>query len=150
MMLHVALLRDCRRHRLGFLFAHCPCHLVWSYLSFMHTSCTYVLLNYCAFACPCRCAKSWIFYREIDGDVPALKHTAMSIVQECSSGPASISDDLVGEMCRFGAGELHCVAAVMGGMASQEAIKLITNQFVPINGTIIYNAMNSTMSVFRF
>ncbi len=88
--------------------------------------------------------------REIDGDIPALKHIATAIVQDCSSGPTSIPDDLVGEMCRFGAGELHCVAAVMGGMASQEAIKLITNQFVPTSGTIIYNAMNSTLSVFRF
>ncbi len=90
------------------------------------------------------------FCRDVDGDVPALKHIATSIVQDSSSGPASISDDLVGEMCRFGAGELHCVAAVMGGMASQEAIKLITKQFVPTSGTVIYNAMNSTMSVFRF
>lgn len=91
-----------------------------------------------------------LYDQEVDGDVPALKHIATSIVQDSSSGPASISDDLVGEMCRFGAGELHCVAAVMGGMASQEAIKLITKQFVPTNGTVIYNAMNSTMSVFRF
>lgn len=91
-----------------------------------------------------------LYDQEVDGDVPALKYIATSIVQDSSSGPASISDDLVGELCRFGAGELHCVAAVMGGMASQEAIKLITKQFVPTNGTVIYNAMNSTMSVFRF
>ena len=87
--------------------------------------------------------------REVDDDIIALKHIATSIVQDSSSGPASISDDLVGEICRSGAGELHCVAAVMGGMASQEAIKLMTKQFVPISGTVIYNAMNSTMSVFR-
>ena len=74
----------------------------------------------------------------------------MTIAQDTSSGSVSISDDLVGEVCRFGASELHCVAAVMGGMASQEAIKLITKQFVPVSGTVIYNAMNSTMSVFRF
>ena len=55
-----------------------------------------------------------------------------------------------GEMCRFGAGELHCVAAVMGGLASQEAIKLITRQFVPVAGTLIYNAMASTTSLFEF
>ncbi|KAA6425651.1 MAG: NEDD8-activating enzyme E1 regulatory subunit-like [Trebouxia sp. A1-2] len=91
-----------------------------------------------------------LYDQEVDGDIPALKHIATSIVQDSSSGPASISDDLVGELCRFGAGELHCVAAVMGGMASQEAIKLITKQFVPTSGTVIYNAMNSTMSVFCF
>lgn len=49
----------------------------------------------------------------MDGDIVALKHIAAPIVQDSSSGPASISDDLVGEICRSGAGELHCVAAVM-------------------------------------
>ncbi len=51
-------------------------------------------------------------------------------------------------MCRFGAGELHNVAAVVGGMAAQEAIKLLTKQFVPQPGTIIYNGMHSTTCVF--
>lgn len=89
-------------------------------------------------------------YRGVEGDVPLLKQTATSIVQDCGAGPAAISDDLVGEICRFGAGELHCIAAVMGGMASQEAIKLLTRQFVPVSGTVIYNAMNSTTSLFSF
>ena len=30
-----------------------------------------------------------------------------------------------------------------------QRIKLMTKQFVPISGTVIHNAMNSTMSVFR-
>jgi hypothetical protein len=30
-----------------------------------------------------------------------------------------LQDDYVMEMCRFGAGELHVVAAFVGGMASQ-------------------------------
>ncbi len=59
-----------------------------------------------------------------------------------------LNDDLVAEMVRFGACELHCVAAVMGGMGAQEAIKLLTGQFVPPEGTVIYNAMASTTSVF--
>ena len=33
--------------------------------------------------------------------------------------------------CRLGASELHVIASVMGGMAAQEAIKLLTGQFVP-------------------
>ena len=55
-----------------------------------------------------------------------------------------------GEMCRFGGGELHCVAAIVGGMAAQEAIKLITRQLVPVSGTLVYNAMASTTSVLPF
>ncbi len=53
-------------------------------------------------------------------------------------------------MCRFGASELHCLGAIVGGMAAQEAIKLVTHQFVPLGGVLIYNAMSSTSSVFTF
>ena len=59
-------------------------------------------------------------------------------------------DDLVHELVRCGAGELHAVAAVMAGMAAQEAIKLLTCQFVPLSGTLVYNAMAATTSVFQF
>ena len=40
---------------------------------------------------------------------------------------ANLSEDLISEMCRFGASELHCVAAFVGGIASQEVIKVIQN-----------------------
>lgn len=53
-------------------------------------------------------------------------------------------------MCRCAAGELHVVAAVVGAVAAQEAIKLITRQYVPVAGTLIYNAMACTTSVFAF
>ena len=52
-------------------------------------------------------------------------------------------------MVRFGAGELHCMGAIMGGIAAQEAIKLLTRQFVPVPGTLVYNAMACTTSVLR-
>ena len=46
--------------------------------------------------------------------------------------------------CRYGAAELHSVAAYMGGVAAQEVIKVLTQQFVPVNNTFIYNAMKQT------
>jgi amyloid beta precursor protein binding protein 1 len=49
----------------------------------------------------------------------------------------------------MGACELHVVASVMGGMAAQEAIKLITQQFVPFSGSLVYNAMASTTSILQ-
>ena len=42
-------------------------------------------------------------------------------------GGVSLSDDLVREMCRFGASEIHNVAAIIGGVASQEAIKVFNS-----------------------
>jgi amyloid beta precursor protein binding protein 1 len=61
-----------------------------------------------------------------------------------------LQDDYVSELVRFGAGELHVLGAIVGGMAAQEAIKLITGQFVPFNGALVYNAVNSTTSVLEF
>ncbi|KAF5202198.1 Nedd8-activating enzyme e1 regulatory subunit axr1 [Thalictrum thalictroides] len=38
--------------------------------------------------------------------------------------------------------ELHAVAAFIGGIASQEVIKLITKQFIPMSGTFIFNGID--------
>ncbi|EFJ45116.1 hypothetical protein VOLCADRAFT_82490 [Volvox carteri f. nagariensis] len=78
-------------------------------------------------------------------DLPLLRQAAMQSPDSSSgSGAAIISEDLLAETCRAGAAELHVVAAFMGGVAAQEAIKLVTRQFVPIAGTLIYNAMSCT------
>lgn len=69
------------------------------------------------------------------------------ILSEVGASGVSLSDDCAVEMCRFGASELHVVAAVVGGMASQEAIKLITKQFTPVGGTLLYNAIAATTCV---
>ena len=58
-----------------------------------------------------------------------------------------LADDYVVEMCRFGAGEPHMIAAVVGGLAAQEAIKLITRQFTPVAGSLLYNGIHCTVSV---
>ncbi|GIL80934.1 hypothetical protein Vretimale_9348 [Volvox reticuliferus] len=95
-------------------------------------------------------------------DLPLMRQAAMQVLSEagvgggakspdsCSgsgAGSAVISEDLLAEMCRAGAAELHVVAAFMGGVAAQEVIKLVTRQFVPIAGTLIYNAMACTTTV---
>jgi amyloid beta precursor protein binding protein 1 len=40
--------------------------------------------------------------------------------------------------------ELHNVAAFMGGAAAQEAVKVITHQWVPANNTFVYNGVAGT------
>ncbi|KXZ45671.1 hypothetical protein GPECTOR_52g69 [Gonium pectorale] len=96
-------------------------------------------------------------------DVPLLRQAALQVLSEVglgggsnprkspdsSSGAsgAALNEDLLFEMCRAGAAELHVVAAFMGGVAAQEAIKLLTRQFVPLAGTLIYNAMAATTTV---
>ncbi|KAK3085260.1 hypothetical protein FSP39_000802 [Pinctada imbricata] len=80
---------------------------------------------------------------QVEPDVHKLKSILMKLLQEWSI-PPTIKDDYVHEMCRYGASELHTVSAFIGGTAAQEAIKVITGQFVPINNTFIYNAMKQT------
>jgi len=53
----------------------------------------------------------------------------------------------VQEIVRYGASELHTIASFIGGVASQEIIKLITHQYVPLDNTFIFNGISSTSTV---
>ncbi len=52
------------------------------------------------------------------------------------------------EVTRFGASQIHSVSAVLGGIASQEAIKLISRQFTPAENTIVYNGIAGVVGVY--
>ncbi|XP_035212687.1 NEDD8-activating enzyme E1 regulatory subunit-like [Stegodyphus dumicola] len=84
---------------------------------------------------------------DVESDIIKLKNCVSSLMQEWGCSPV-MKDDYIHEMCRFGAAELHSVAAFVGGCAAQEVIKLITGQYVPFNNTVIYYALNQTTSVF--
>lgn len=58
--------------------------------------------------------------------------------------------DLAREVVRYDEAEIHNIAAIVGGVASQEAVKLITGQYVPIDDTYVYNGIASTAGVYRF
>ncbi len=53
-----------------------------------------------------------------------------------------INEDMIGELVRCGGVELHCIASIVGAVASQEVIKLLTHQMVPICGTLVYDGIN--------
>ncbi|GAX13098.1 amyloid beta precursor protein binding protein 1 [Fistulifera solaris] len=54
------------------------------------------------------------------------------------------------EMARFGNAEVHNIASVVGGVASQEAVKLITGQYIPIKNTYVFNGIASMGGVYHF
>lgn len=62
--------------------------------------------------------------REIEEDVSRLKSLAVGLLNDMGGGGASLPEDVVSEVCRFGASEIHCVASIVGGIASQECIKV--------------------------
>jgi len=55
-------------------------------------------------------------------------------------------DELVTEYCRFGGSELHALSSIMGGIVSQEVLKVVTRQFVPFESWICFNGITSTTS----
>ncbi|MCJ8747172.1 hypothetical protein PDJAM_G00150410 [Pangasius djambal] len=89
-----------------------------------------------------------VYNYQVEEDISRLKVCVNSLLQEYSLN-VNVKDDYVHEFCRYGAAEPHTVAALLGGAAAQEAIKLITHQFVPFNNTFIYNAMAQTSATFQ-
>lgn len=86
---------------------------------------------------------------DVEDDLALLKIAMSSILETAPSG-ISVNEDYLNEAVRFGGGELHSVASVMGAMASQEVIKLLTGQYVPLGGTLIFDGVNSTTTVLDF
>ena len=81
---------------------------------------------------------------EVESDVSMLKQCVTDVTKELGLSSTPMLEDLVAEFCRWGGSELHNIASVMGGIASQEAIKAVTHQYIPLNNTFIFNGTNGT------
>jgi amyloid beta precursor protein binding protein 1 len=60
-----------------------------------------------------------------------------------------LDDKYVKEMLRFSDSKVHTVAAFLGGVASQEAIKILIKQYTPMNHTFVYDGINGRCQVFN-
>jgi amyloid beta precursor protein binding protein 1 len=78
----------------------------------------------------------------LESDVAHMRSIVLDFLSN-NGLTCTISDDHITEFCRYGGKEIHSVAAYVGGVASQEIIKLITHQYVPLNNTLIYHAGSS-------
>ena len=84
------------------------------------------------------------FYRPLTGKLKTCTAKVLSEYGLCAASAAAVCrDDLVHEVCRYGGCELHAVASIVGGCAAQEAIKLLTKQYVPVNNLFVFNAVKS-------
>ena len=57
--------------------------------------------------------------------------------------------DICHELCRYGNAEIHSIASIVGGVASQEAVKIITGQYLPLDNTYVFNGIASVAGVYR-
>ena len=55
---------------------------------------------------------------------------------------------IVAELSRARGAELHSISALTGGMVAQEAIKVITKQYIPVNNTCVFDGIASKSGVF--
>jgi len=92
------------------------------------------------------------------GAFPSDSSDAMELLELCESildqlgisnvVPVEISH--AKEMIRYCGCELHNVAALIGGVAAQEAVKLVTHQYGLLNNTYLFNGITCVGSVFSF
>jgi NEDD8-activating enzyme E1 regulatory subunit len=45
------------------------------------------------------------------------------------------------EIVRYGGCEMHNISAIIGGIGAQEAVKIATHQYIPMNNSYIYNGI---------
>ena len=82
-------------------------------------------------------------------DIPELFALLKEEYNKLSAKPDlgnQLNEDNVFEFCRMGKGYVPPIVSIVGSMASQEIIKLITYQFETVNNTIIYDGINVTLS----
>lgn len=90
---------------------------------------------------------------DVAGDIPLLRTEVDAMLQSFNIklGEQLVGqvDEYVQEAVRYGACELHNIAAFLGGVASLEIIKLATKQWVPLNNTFIFNGINGSGIAFE-
>jgi amyloid beta precursor protein binding protein 1 len=86
---------------------------------------------------------------------------ALKIVDDLISEAGTIVDEseystlktrtgeFVQELVRAGGAELHNISSLTGGLVSQEIIKVITEQYIPVDNTCVFDGVKSKTEVIR-
>ena len=74
-------------------------------------------------------------------DLELLKPKAKAMTG--AFGGADLEDKYLQEILRFGRTKLHNVSAFLGGVAAQEACKLVMSQYLPMQHTFVYDGIHS-------
>lgn len=73
-------------------------------------------------------------FSDVDIDIDAAHERLSKVIMELARGSSS---------------ELHNISALTGGMVAQEAIKVLTRQYVPIDNTCVFDGITSKSAVFK-
>ena len=58
-------------------------------------------------------------------------------------------ENAIGEVIRCNGAELHNTSSIGGGIVAQEAIKLLTRQYVPVDGTVIWDGIRAKTEIIK-
>jgi NEDD8-activating enzyme E1 regulatory subunit len=86
-------------------------------------------------------------------DFAALKSLVNQMLESNSIVPEqefTVEDKLIHEMCRGANSHIVTICSVLGGIASQEIIKLITRQFSPVQNTLVFEGNRAHGAVGEF
>ncbi|KAF9968073.1 NEDD8-activating enzyme E1 regulatory subunit [Mortierella alpina] len=83
-----------------------------------------------------------------EDDVDPLHVHVATLLQSWAVEGDAVSKELTHEVCRYGKGAVHNIASFMGGVVSQEIIKLITHQYIPLDNTFIFDGARSVSAVY--
>ncbi|PWN37308.1 uncharacterized protein FA14DRAFT_159419 [Meira miltonrushii] len=90
---------------------------------------------------------------ELEQDVSALVSLANARLSlwgvELDEDQMELVQDACAEVARSGHADLPNTAALLGGVAAQEAIKLVTRQYVPLDNVAIYDGVKQAIGVFK-
>ncbi|RYO45460.1 NEDD8-activating enzyme E1 regulatory subunit [Alternaria arborescens] len=78
-----------------------------------------------------------------------IKEANASIEEEEFDTIKSQVGEYAQELVRAGGAELHNIGALTGGIVSQEIIKVITEQYVPVDNTCVFDGIKSKSTVFK-
>ncbi|WVN89131.1 uncharacterized protein L203_104347 [Cryptococcus depauperatus CBS 7841] len=87
--------------------------------------------------------------KELEKDNHEIGKIVKSFLPQFLGLPDIVSESIA-EVNRGGYATIPTTAAFVGGVAAQEAIKLVTNQYIPLNNTIVFNLVKSESAKFKF
>ncbi|KIR52891.1 amyloid beta protein binding protein 1 [Cryptococcus gattii Ru294] len=83
-------------------------------------------------------------------DNQKLQQVLLDLFPNFSEGLPEILQQSVEEVIRGGFATIPTTAAFVGGIVAQEAIKLVTNQYTPLDNTVVLNLIKSESYKFKF
>ncbi|KAG0678854.1 hypothetical protein C6P40_000235 [Pichia californica] len=95
-------------------------------------------------------SKEYKMYPTIN-DNSKLRAIAISILcknKDIKTFPEGL-EKMLDELSRSNGNELHNICSIIGGIAAQEVIKILTNQYIPLDNCLVFNGITGKTSSFK-